>query len=197
MDRLEEMLDLVRDEVNVKSVELTDDLSDVGDFVLRPEAKVLGPRLGAAVQDVLRAARAGEWTRDDDGAVQVAGHRLEPGEFELALQPREGSAAAALPGNSVLVELDVEVTPELEAEGTARDVVRLVQQARKDSGFEVTDRIRCHVASTDQVADALNRHRDWVAEAVLATDLVVTEGVDDDAPARVEGHPVQIEVSLA
>jgi isoleucyl-tRNA synthetase len=189
---LEPLVHLVRDEVNVKEVVLTDDVASVGDFTLRPDAKVLGPRLGKAVQQVIAAAKAGEWTALEDGGAEVVGQRLDPGEFELVLVAREGAAAAALPGNAAVVELDVEVTPELAAEGMARDVVRLVQAARKDEGFEVTDRIRCHVDSTSQVVDALEAHRAWVAEAVLAVELSLAEGVDDDALARVEGHPVSI-----
>ncbi|MEZ5268158.1 MAG: DUF5915 domain-containing protein [Microthrixaceae bacterium] len=115
-------------------MELTEDLEQIGNFLLRPDARVLGPRLGAEVQQVIRAAKAGDWTTNDDGTVEVAGHTLGPDEFELALVPHEGAVAAALPGNAVLVELDVEVTPELAAEGIARDVVRLIQQARKDAG---------------------------------------------------------------
>ncbi|MCO5318824.1 MAG: isoleucine--tRNA ligase [Microthrixaceae bacterium] len=194
---LEGMLDLVRDEVNVKSVELSGELEAIGRFVLRPDAKVLGPRLGAATQEVIRAAKSGEWTLTDGDVVEVAGQRLAPSEYELALQPREGAVAAALPGNSVLVELDTEVTPELEAEGMARDVVRLVQQARKDAGLLVTDRIHCHISTTTEVADALDAHRKWVSEAVLATELTISEGVDDDVEARIEGHPVQVDVERA
>ena len=191
------MLDLVRDEVNVKSVELSGELEAIGRFVLRPDAKVLGPRLGAATQEVIRAAKSGEWALTDGDVVEVAGQRLAPSEYELALQPREGAVAAALPGNSVLVELDTEVTPELEAEGMARDVVRLVQQARKDAGLLVTDRIHCHISTTTEVADALDAHRKWVSEAVLATELTISEGVDDDVEARIEGHPVQVDVERA
>lgn len=192
--RLGPMTDLVRDEVNVKEVVLSDDLQAVGDFVLRPNAKVLGPRLGSAVQDVLRAARAGDWSRDESGGVEVAGTHLEPGEYELALQPRDGAVAAALPGNDMLVELDVTLTPELESEGMARDVIRLIQQARKDADLEVTDRIVCHVESTAEVTNSLVAHREAVSEAVLARELNIAEGVDLDARAEVQGHPVAIEV---
>jgi isoleucyl-tRNA synthetase len=191
------MTHLVRDEVNVKEVVLTEDLDAVGSFALRPNAKVLGPRLGRDVQAVIAAAKAGDWEAGDDGTVTVAGHELAPGEFELALQPHEGAAAAPLPGNDAVVELDVEVTPELAAEGMARDVVRLVQQARKDEGLEVTDRIRCHIDSTAEVVEALEAHRRWVADAVLARELSLAEGVDDDALASVDGHPVSISVERA
>ena len=194
VQRLEPLAHLVRDEVNVKEVVLTDDLASVGDFTLKPNAKILGPRLGKAVQAVIGAARSGDWVANADGTIAVAGETLAEGEFEMALRPREGTAAAPLPGNDAVVELDVEVTPELAAEGMARDVVRLIQQARKDAGFEVTDRIRCHVDTTTEVVDALQAHRLWIAQAVLATDLTVAEGVDDDALGRVEGHPVDITV---
>jgi isoleucyl-tRNA synthetase len=194
---LEPLVHLVRDEVNVKEVVLTEDVGAAGDFTLRPNAKALGPRLGKAVQSVIASAKAGDWTALDGGAVEVAGQRLEPGEFDLVLVPREGTAAAALPGNTAVVELDVEVTPALAAEGMARDVVRLIQAARKDEGFSVTDRIRCHVESTSEVVDALEAHRSWVAEAVLAVELTLAEGVDDDTEARVEGHPVAVTVEIS
>ena len=191
---LRPMLHLARDEVNVKEVVLTDDLDSVGTFTLRPNAKVLGPRLGKDVQSVIKASKSGDWTPNPDGTVTVAGHVLAEGEYEMALQPREGAAAAALPGNDAVVELDVEVTPELAAEGMARDLVRLIQQARKDEGFEVTDRITCHIYSTTEVVEAVEAHRSWVADAILATELTLAEGVDDDEPLSVEGHPVRIEV---
>ncbi len=194
---LEPMTHLVRDEVNVKQVELTDDLDSVGTFTLKPNAKVLGPRLGKTVQEVIKAAKSGDWEANDDGTATAGGHSLAEGEFEMTLQPREGAAAAALPGNDAVVELDVEVTPQLADEGMARDVVRLVQQARKDEGFKVTDRIRCHIDSTSDVIEAVEAHRAWVSDTVLATNLTLAEGVDDDALARVEGHPVNISVQRA
>ncbi|MGI9577737.1 MAG: class I tRNA ligase family protein, partial [Microthrixaceae bacterium] len=194
---LEPMLHLVRDEVNVKEVLLTDDLDSVGTFTLKPNAKVLGPRLGKDVQTVIKASKSGDWRSNEDGTVTTAGHILSAEEFEMALQPREGTAAAALPGNEAVVELDVEVTPELAAEGMARDLVRLVQQARKDEGLDVTDRISCHVDSTTEVIEAVEAHRGWVADAVLATELTLAEGVDDNEPMSVEGHPVRITVLRA
>ena len=181
---LEPLTALVRDEVNVKQVVLTDDLDAVGTFQLRPNARVLGPRLGKSVQEVIKAAKAGEWTASDDGTVTVAGQTLQPDEFELALEAREGAAAAPLRDNGAVVELDVEVTPELAAEGLARDVVRMVQQARKDADLQVTDRIAATLNLPQDAADAVAAHRDWVAEQVLATSLEVTVA-DGDPSATV------------
>ncbi len=181
---LEALASLVRDEVNVKEVVLTDDVAAIGTFRLRPNARVLGPRLGKAVQDVIRAAKAGEWAVADDGTVAIAGQVLHGGEFELAIEAREGAAAAPLHGNDAVVELDIDVTPELAAEGLARDVVRLVQQARKDADLHVTDRIAASLHLPSDVAAAVDAHRDWVAEQVLATALAI-EVVEGEPTATV------------
>ena len=194
LDRLADLVHLVTDEVNVKQVTLTDDLASIGEEVLRPDPKVLGPRLGGTVQAVLAAARSGEWTRDDDGTVHLAGASIAPEEYELALQPRDGAAAAPLRQHGGVVELDVTVTPELAAEGAARDVVRLVQQARKDAGLRVTDRIEAHIGAPEETLAALRVHSEWVAEQVLA--LALELGPVDDAHVVGEVDGAQVSVAV-
>jgi isoleucyl-tRNA synthetase len=175
------VVDLLRDEINVKVVELTDTIEGHATFVLRPDGKRLGPRLGQDVQAVFAAARSGDWTRADDGTVTVAGHTLEPDEYELALQASDGAAAAALRSNDAVVVLDTELTPELESEGLARDVVRLVQNARKDDDLVVTDRIEISIeAASDSVRAAIERWSDYVAEQVLAVSLELGDGGGPD-----------------
>ena len=169
------LADLLADEINVKSVVLTDDLSAHASLVLRPNGSVLGPRLGGDVQAVFKAARSGDWTRNDDGTVTVAGHVLEAGSFELAVEASEGGAAAGLQSGDAVVVLDTEVTPELEAEGWARDAVRVIQDCRRTDDYVVTDRIEVSLAlASPGQAAAVEQWRDYVAEQVLATDLEVT-----------------------
>jgi len=182
---LDGLTHLIRDEVNVKEVVLTDDLGSIGQFLLRPNAKVLGPRLGKAVQAVIGAAKAGEWTQLDDGNVSVAGETLGEGEFELALEPTEGRVASPLRGNDAVVELDVEVTNELRDEGRARDIVRAVQQARKDTGLHVTDRIQLILGAGEELAGSIEAHRDWIDAQVLATTSTVVP-LDGDAAAETD-----------
>ena len=105
---------------------------------------------------------------------------LEPGEFERRLRPRSEDASRSLPSEDGLVILDVEVSEVLEAEGMARDLVRAVQQARRDAGLQVTDRIRLELSVPAAVAVAVDAHRAWVAEQTLAVDLEILTG--DDAP---------------
>jgi isoleucyl-tRNA synthetase len=184
--RLEPLAHLVRSEVNVKALELSADLEAHGRFVLDPDRRQLGPRLGPALRDVLAAARSGAWSRAADGTVTAGGQVLQPGEFALDLEPREGEVSRALRSNDMVVVLDVEVTPELEAEGWARDVVRKVQQARKEAGLAVTDRITLTVELPAEQEAALRAHEAWVREQVLAESLAY--GPPEDGMAASESE---------
>ncbi|HMD26582.1 MAG TPA: class I tRNA ligase family protein, partial [Streptosporangiaceae bacterium] len=164
--------DLIADEVNVKTVELSQDLASLGTFELAVNPRVLGPRLGARVQQVIRAVKAGEWSRSGD-RVTAAGVDLDPGEYEVRLTAADAGSAAALPGNTGLIALDTRVTPELAAEGAARDVVRVVQQARRDAGLSVSDRIRLVIGADGALAGAVREHAGFVAEETLAVSLDV------------------------
>jgi len=157
----------LQDELNIKAVDFADDLEQYGTFRLQVDAKALGPKLGKQMKGVLAATRSGDWTLDGDRAV-AGGVTLEPGEFVLQLQPKDGITAAALSSNDVVLVLDTDVTPELEAEGVARDFVRLVQQARKDAGLHVSDRIRLTAEVDGATRAALGAHEDYVKEQVLA-----------------------------
>jgi len=175
--------DLLGDELNVKAVHVTEEIGSQAEFVLRPDGKLLGPRLGGDVQAVFAAARAGDWAAGPDGTVEVAGHTLGEGEYRLDLQSPEGVVAAALPSNDAVVTLDTAVTPELQAEGLARDVVREIQNARKAEDLVVTDRISVRIASASEaVRAAVEVHRGYIAGEVLATELAVVPP-DNLAPA--------------
>ena len=178
---MEDLAGLIRDEVNVKHLELLADAAEVGRLQLRPDPKVLGPRLGKAVQDVLRAARAGEWFPTDDGGVNASGELLAAGEFTLSLEPREGRVAAPLRSSDAVVELDVEVAPELRDEGRARDVVRIAQQARRDAGLHVSDRIHLELRAVPELVESVAPHRAWINDQVLATssEVIADDGLRD------------------
>jgi isoleucyl-tRNA synthetase len=161
--------DILRDEVNVKEVVLTTDVATYGRFELTVNARACGPRLGGDTQKVIKAVKAGDWTSNASGTVTAGGIELLEGEFSERLQAADPASTSALPGNSGLVVLDTEVTPDLAAEGTARDVVRVVQQARRDAGLEVSDRIVLTLDAPGTVLDAVRTHEAFVAGEVLAT----------------------------
>ena len=168
---LDSLSHLIADEVNVKNVAFSEDLGAFAEFALQPNGKVLGPRLGGDVQKVFGAAKQGAWSQNDDGSIEIAGYTLTPEEFTLNVKPAEGVTAAALPSNDAVVVLDVDVTPELEAEGLARDIVRAVQEARKTEDLVVTDRISLTLDLTEAGAAAVQAMEAYVSEQTLATSI--------------------------
>jgi isoleucyl-tRNA synthetase len=164
---------LIEDEVNVKEVVLTDEVGDVAEEILTLVHAALGPRLGPDTQRVTAAVRGGDWQRTEDG-VSAGGVHLEPGEYELVLRPRNVVEGRTLPGEVGVVTLDTTVDDELESEGLARDVIRLVQSARRDAGLHVSDCIIVDIAAPAETTTAIEAHRSSVAEQTLAVEIRVT-----------------------
>ncbi|MBB5752387.1 isoleucine--tRNA ligase [Prosthecomicrobium pneumaticum] len=189
---------VIADEVNVKEVRLAADPAEFGAVQLAVDPKI-GKRLGPAVKAVLAAARQGEWTEAGDGRFLVAGQTIEPGEYELRFKAKEGLDAAAFGGAAGVVVLDTAVDAELEAEGIARDFIRLVQQARKDAGFKVSDRIHVEVQVGEPAGAALLAHRETVEAETLAVSFARTEARPDGTVSEAEllGAPVAIGVRVA
>ncbi|GAA4192440.1 isoleucine--tRNA ligase [Gryllotalpicola kribbensis] len=174
---------ILRDELNVKAVAFVAETETSADDYgitrrLSVNARAAGPRLGKQVQDAIKAARGGDWS-ESDGVVTAGGIALEPGEYELVLevaQKGDGSEALALLPGGGFVLLDTYVTPELAAEGAARDLIRNVQDARKAAGLDVSDRIRLQLTLDEASAAAARTHAELIAAETLAVDFDVAVG---------------------
>ncbi|MEU4220010.1 isoleucine--tRNA ligase [Actinoplanes sp. NPDC026623] len=195
-DALRPFADLLADEVNVKAVELSADLTAYSRQVLTVVPRALGPRLGKQVQVVIKAVKAGDWELVD-GAPVAAGVVLQEGEYELKLVAADAENSAPLPAGRGVVVLDTEVTPELAAEGLARDVIRVVQQARRDAGLDVSDRISLLVGAPPAVAAAVETHRDFVAAETLATSLALDPAATGFSGEVGDGEAVTVSVTRA
>ena len=170
--------DLIADELNVKSVELSDDIDSFGRFELTVNAKVAGPRLGRDVQSAIRAVKAGEGVVNPDGTLTAGPATLQPAEYSSKLVAAEPEWTAALPGGEGLVVLDGTLTPELEAEGWAKDRVRELQDLRKSTGLDVSDRINVTMWVPPGRAAWARTHADLIAGEILATSFEFGESVD-------------------
>ncbi|HUX69245.1 MAG TPA: DUF5915 domain-containing protein, partial [Cellulomonadaceae bacterium] len=188
---------LVAAELNVKSVELVALADGAAERFgvtsrLAVNARAVGPRLGKRVQDVIRAAKAGEWSATPQGGVVVRTAdgevTLHEGEFELttvidgAGTEVGRDVAAAVLGDSGFVVLDLVLDEALRAEGLARDAVRVVQDSRKAADLHVSDRIRLRLVVPGDWVAAMEEHRGLIARETLADDVAVI-GSDVDAPA--------------
>jgi isoleucyl-tRNA synthetase len=154
-DRLvdqEALLDLLRDEVNVKWIELIGDESELVDRRVKPLLPKIGKKLGAAIPAVMTAAREGHFEIHIDGSVTLGGVTLSADEVEIQATPRPGTAVAHDEG--LVVVIDTELTPELRVEGDARELQRAIQDARKEAGVDLDDEVTVRVevpAGTEQM----------------------------------------------
>jgi isoleucyl-tRNA synthetase len=174
------LIELIREEVNVKSVELIGDESQLVERRIKPLLPKIGKKLGSAIPAVMAAARDGAAEIHPDGSVTLAGVTLAPDEVEIQATPRPGTAVASDEG--LVVVIDTELTPELRAEGDARELQRAIQDLRKEAGLELDDRIDVWV---EGVTPAVAAHLDTVAAEVLADSIAV--GRPDDGAATTTG----------
>jgi isoleucyl-tRNA synthetase len=183
----EELLEILRDELNVKRVEFMSEAEELVSFSARPNFKVLGARFGKRTPAVAAAIRAlpsadlAAFRRGRGLAVEVEGERVEILAEELEIvQEARGELVVESEGGFT-VALDATVTPELRAEGLARELVNRVQRLRKDADFEVSDRIRLGVSAGDELLAALRAFEVAVATDTLALELELSAGALDAA----------------
>jgi len=186
---LERFGEIIGDELNLKTVAfepIRDDSLEAFGITRRlsVNARALGPRIGKEVQAVIQAAKAGDWSADGDRVV-AGGVELLPGEFELALDVAEPTSAIQFLPSGGFVVLDTRTTPELEAEGIARDIIRTVQDARKAAGLDVSDRIALRLTLPAVEARAAETHRELIARETLAVSIAILEGQSDVTVERV------------
>ena len=199
LSELEKYLDIIKDEVNVKKVILSDDIANHAQFILKPDGKILGPRLGKSVQDVFKAAKSGNWEWVSDERVQVGSHVLEGNEFSIHLEANEGITAGALATSNGVVILDTNVTEELINEGRARDTVRAIQEARKTQNLVVTDRIQVIIDAPESIQQAIDTHLPYIADQVLAVSIDF-QAVDTEMmvhQGNIDGESVSISLSAS
>ena len=190
-ERLNKLAASIAEEVNVKEVIFESNASSFGEFTLAPSGRAIGPRLGGETQRVIAEAKAGNWTLNADGSVEVSGHTLSSEEYELRLLTDDPATAGLGTGDSV-VKLDIDLTEELMAEGMARDTVRQIQQARKEADLHVADRIKLLIASeSDDLSNAIASHRDWIAAQVLASNIELSEPSDGGFDVDIDGAPLR------
>jgi len=193
-DLLQPFIDLIKDEVNVREVVLTTDVASRVAYELHVVPALLGPRLGADTQKVIGAVKRGEWTRQGD-VVTAGGFELQSHEFELKIVAVSGNgsnASATLSDGAGMVILDTIVTPELEAEGAARDLIRLVQQARRSAGLAVSDRIILTLGMPAPLRGHVDKHINSLMNETLALSVIWDDHL---APTdELDGTPIAVQV---
>jgi isoleucyl-tRNA synthetase len=199
---LREFSEIIAEELNVKEVELVElAVESTKEFGVEQQltvnSRALGPRLGKQVQEIIGAAKTGNWEQSQ-GKILVNGVELMEGEYELTLVAKDESSEEKLIGilpAGGFVILNRVVTQELEAEGLARDVVRAIQQARKDADLDVSDRISTSLAGARDVLTAVQAHEELVKNETLTLEISYIEDSSlSNAVAVGDNQQVQISV---
>lgn len=166
----EDDLAIIAGEANVKKVEILQSVEGLATAVIKVDARQVGKKFGSKVQQLIAAGKSGDFVLNADGTVNICDEVLEAGEYETAFLTEEGSEADSTP-NAVVI-LDTELTPELEREGEAREIIRAIQDLRKSSGFEVSDRIEVTFeTNSDNLNQTVRDFGDQIKGEVLANSL--------------------------
>jgi isoleucyl-tRNA synthetase len=193
---------LILDELNVKQVRYVSEADELGRFELKPNYRTLGPRYGKDMPQVAAAvagldADHAARTLRDGGEVHVAidgrDHALGAEDVALALQPLEGYEVER--SGSHAVALNLELDEELRREALAREIVHAIQNARKDAGLDVEDRIALTLWGDDTLLDAVRAHEPYVTGETLATSLEMSPAEPNGATASIEGRELHIAVT--
>ncbi|HEV3379201.1 MAG TPA: isoleucine--tRNA ligase, partial [Thermoleophilaceae bacterium] len=197
-EAIEGLEELLKDELNVKSVRYVSEADELGRFELKPNYRALGPRFGKQMPQIAAAIAALDPSRLRAGGrtgINVEGqeHEIGPDDVQIVLQPLDGYQVER--SGTHAVALNLELDDELRREGLAREVVHAVQGARKDAGLNVEDRIELMLGGDEELLAATRAHEDYVAGETLATSVTYDGADGTAAAAEIEGRRLLISVS--
>ena len=176
--------DLIKHEVNIKEVQILEDASDILIKQIKPNFKALGPKFGKEMRSI--AAEVQRFTKEDISKIEKSGNisleingkeiTLEREDVEISSKDIEGWLVANEGG--LTVALDVTITEELRKEGVARELVNRIQNSRKDTGLEVTDKIRLTVLNFENLQHAIQENKAYIMSETLTQELVFVDALD-------------------
>ena len=185
--------DIIADELNVKHIDFTPNISAVANSFIYLITPKIGARLGGALREIIPAVKQGKYEIAGDKLV-VGAHTLNADEFENRLTVLPGITGAALPDNTAVVVLDTEINAELVAEGLANDALRFIQDSRKTAGLDVSDRIKLTYNAAPALAAAIDAHRDRIMSDALIVDMSRGDG---EYETEIEGYNLSIAIHKA
>ncbi|HJD64624.1 MAG TPA: isoleucine--tRNA ligase [Rickettsia endosymbiont of Diachasma alloeum] len=188
-DKLKDFEDLIKDEINVKSVIYRDDLENYASKKLSINFPLLGKRLPTKMKDIIAASKKNEW-ETTNGGLKICNETLNSDEYKLILEPHSHiKGASSFAHNSNLLILDLELIPELIDEGIARDIVRFIQQARKNADFAITDRILIDI----DLPKIIDIYGEFIKEQTLG-EFAKDFTPDHISEIELENHKLQLKI---
>ncbi|MFA6917509.1 MAG: isoleucine--tRNA ligase [Candidatus Gracilibacteria bacterium] len=191
---VESQKDVILEELNVKELEFIHEAEEIVEKQITPNAKVLGPKYGKDVQFIITEIKSGKFEIIDGDRVKVGPFTLENDEVTVGFKGKEGYDVESAEG--IVVALDTVVTDELKKEGFARDLVRVIQEMRKESGYQVDDRIYVLIETKGRLSEAVDQFADYITKETLANELQRSGNLEYDSEKVIDmdGESVKIAV---
>jgi len=191
-EKVEAVKDLILTEINVKDIEFLKDTSGILVKRIRPNFKSLGPRFGKLMKQI--ASEVQKMTQEDiAGFEKEEKWKLDVSGEEIILRPEDAEITTEdIPGwlvssdSSLTVALDITITEELRQEGIAREFINRIQNYRKESGFEVTDKINVLIQKEDSLNEAINIHKDYISAQTLAREVKLVDELGTENAKKIE-----------
>jgi isoleucyl-tRNA synthetase len=203
-NKLERVKDLILNEVNVKSIEYIDENAGVLVKKIKPDFKVLGPKYGKQMKDI--AAAIGRMSQQDINKMEKEGEiELDTGQGTITLGPDDVEIISEdIPGwlvateGALTVALDITVTEELRFEGIARELVNRIQNIRKESNFEVTDKVNILLEQHHALTGVIERFGDYIGAQTLAENIAFTDQLDNNDSRKIEiDEKIKLKIRVA
>lgn len=199
--QLEKVADLVKNEVNIKAIEYLTDTEGFISKKIKPDFKALGTRMGPRMKAVAAAISAmsqvqiSELEKNATYILTIDGEPVEIGIVDVTIVAEDIPGWSVANKGNLTVALDITVTPELLEEGIARELVNRVQKARKDSGFDVTDRIILHIIEHPELKSAIINYSNYICAEILADRIEFTKVLEDGIDVEINDTAIKILIS--
>ena len=198
----DEYIDIIKDELNIKTVEFTDDVSAFSTYIFKPQLRTVGPKYGkllGGIKEYLGSVNGTEAYNvlKSEGALkfEVNGEEVVLAEEDLLIEVAQSEDYVTEGDNTVTVVIDKRLTPELVEEGFVREIISKVQTMRKEADFEVMDRIMLYMANNDKLAEIVTRNADKIKDAVLAEHIALGSMAGFTREWDINGEEVTIGVA--
>jgi isoleucyl-tRNA synthetase len=193
--------DIIKDELNVKEVIFTDDLSNLTTYSFKPQLRTVGPKYGKSLGGIKEYLANVDGNKamaelDAEGALKfdVAGEAIELTKDDLLIEMQQQEGYQVASDNKITVALDINLTKELIEEGYVLEIISKIQTMRKDSGFEVMDHIKVYITGSDELAKVVTDNKDSISAKVLAEDVILDSNISAAKDWNINGIDVQIGV---
>ncbi|MDR0572068.1 MAG: DUF5915 domain-containing protein, partial [Rickettsiales bacterium] len=174
-ENIKKFSSIILEEINLKSLDFSTNIEDFGEKKLILNFSKIGTRAGNKMQSIIAASKNNKWTFDENNKLRVEDFELNDNEYSISWVPSQDDVFV-IPNQDILIKLDLEITKDLEQEGMARDIIRIIQQCRKLAKLDVSDRVELSLWTADSfMRDAISLHRDYIQYQTLANKLGIEE----------------------